>query len=934
MHPASLLADARAGPSYDDDPPPDSGAESSSTAPRERVVRKRRRIPVACAVCRQRKLKCDRKFPCSACLAHGTVGLCEYAQPAWSTPSRRPPEPSATDSMADPATDPAAELASLARRGGFSGLLGPRPSAKRGRPRKEPYPEDYSELKERMGRMEFLLHQIANGKDSAGPSPESGSASVSHESNQPSKDTSPAEAPSDMSDMNLVKPEISIKPNRVCYFGSTSFVAAITEDEFLKKCLVKIYEAKRQWYNTTSARLVNATPGDPTKIPSIAGHKHMEPTDLLPRTDFYTNRPDSSGKVGSMSDKQLRMSWDPNVIVECHTLFRYQFPRPHDRPICEFLVSKYLSTINRVYPTISPEILRSEIQIFWDAKIAAWNSPPGPDGQPGGGLGVDGQKLDTPSKMVMRALSLLIAVVRLGRLSLPTTWKPSENGFDDAYAPMLTTRLYGFASCTLRRTNYMAKPNLTIAQILILLKLHHVLTPEDGDGGDGSDSSVFTGMLCQLGLTMGLHRDPSFFPKIPPTMAQSWRQIWRQMVLLDTSRSLELSIPFAIPLEMCDNKLESFSSSSTPVDAAERPSEAFERIHMKWALLARKVIVKITRPNRALTSYEYDQLQHELTQFEDNHLQSFQLLISVLQEGSTICSHEDAYNLIQKFVLQVLFLRLQLSLLRAYVPPTDEFMKHRMLRLRTSLKLTDTICKCMQNRKLFLNFECILISLSLRNQGYPLTMIYSQIFKVCSREGAMRDVPQRAQFDQVPDLSFRYDDNEIMCPLRLWQAVYSMQNWVETLSSSYYAAWKCGASLYGIGHVIRQEFRAADEARVYPKNRGFPYVSEASPRPDAASPGSKGSGASTVNSISNLLEPPLTPAENERLPSPAGLAAFGDLSVPFATQPGPNPAAAMYNEGYQHFDDFFDIADWMSTFDFVSGTEPDIDAWYNSTKTA
>ncbi|KLJ10812.1 hypothetical protein EMPG_13813 [Blastomyces silverae] len=46
-----------------------------------RVVRKRNRVPVSCAPCRSRKLKCNRGMPCENCVKRSDAPSCTYAQP-------------------------------------------------------------------------------------------------------------------------------------------------------------------------------------------------------------------------------------------------------------------------------------------------------------------------------------------------------------------------------------------------------------------------------------------------------------------------------------------------------------------------------------------------------------------------------------------------------------------------------------------------------------------------------------------------------------------------------------------------------------------------------------------------------------------------------------------------------------------------------------
>ncbi|KGY15821.1 hypothetical protein PABG_11056 [Paracoccidioides brasiliensis Pb03] len=61
---------------------PSTKLSSSIYPPGEyRVIRKRNRIPVSCAPCRNRKLKCNRSVPCENCVKRNDVPSCTYAQP-------------------------------------------------------------------------------------------------------------------------------------------------------------------------------------------------------------------------------------------------------------------------------------------------------------------------------------------------------------------------------------------------------------------------------------------------------------------------------------------------------------------------------------------------------------------------------------------------------------------------------------------------------------------------------------------------------------------------------------------------------------------------------------------------------------------------------------------------------------------------------------
>ncbi|EER29738.1 Fungal specific transcription factor, putative [Coccidioides posadasii C735 delta SOWgp] len=62
-------------------PPSVTSSNASTHSPHGRVVRRRNRVPLSCAPCRNRKLKCNRAVPCENCVKRGDALSCTYAQP-------------------------------------------------------------------------------------------------------------------------------------------------------------------------------------------------------------------------------------------------------------------------------------------------------------------------------------------------------------------------------------------------------------------------------------------------------------------------------------------------------------------------------------------------------------------------------------------------------------------------------------------------------------------------------------------------------------------------------------------------------------------------------------------------------------------------------------------------------------------------------------
>ncbi|EEA18666.1 hypothetical protein EYB25_008774 [Talaromyces marneffei] len=79
--------------------PPSTSSSVGAHSPegQYRVVRKRNRVPLSCAPCRQRKLKCNRSHPCENCIKRGDASSCTYAQPG----SRKKSSPQSSSTSPD-----------------------------------------------------------------------------------------------------------------------------------------------------------------------------------------------------------------------------------------------------------------------------------------------------------------------------------------------------------------------------------------------------------------------------------------------------------------------------------------------------------------------------------------------------------------------------------------------------------------------------------------------------------------------------------------------------------------------------------------------------------------------------------------------------------------------------------------------------------------
>ncbi|CEP20812.1 FST3 [Cyberlindnera jadinii] len=90
----------------------------------------------------------------------------------------------------------------------------------------------------------------------------------------------------------------------------------------------------------------------------------------------------------------------------------------------------------------------------------------------------------------------------------------------------------------------MRKSSLKIVQCSLFLRMYFMYSPEDGDGADGADSQIFLGMLIQMAMGIGLHRDPQNFENFGDERQRHlWRKVWYTLISLDVSQSVNLGCP-------------------------------------------------------------------------------------------------------------------------------------------------------------------------------------------------------------------------------------------------------------------------------------------------------------------------------------------------------------------------------------------------------
>lgn len=155
------------------------------------------------------------------------------------------------------------------------------------------------------------------------------------------------------------------------------------------------------------------------------------------------------------------------------------------------------------------------------------------------------------------------------------------------------------------------KINLTIFQSVLYMRLYHTSAPEDGDYLDGGDSQVSTALLIQMAYSLGINREPLLFPDIlkNPKINNLTRKIWHFLLRSDIFHSFNIGNPPSIDFRHFDTSppyLEAGNENckSQAVEAAVADSFYYFYIRINYFRRLLDIILDINKftPVNKITS--------------------------------------------------------------------------------------------------------------------------------------------------------------------------------------------------------------------------------------------------------------------------------------------------------------------------------------------
>lgn len=98
--------------------------------------------------------------------------------------------------------------------------------------------------------------------------------------------------------------------------------------------------------------------------------------------------------------------------------------------------------------------------------------------------------------------------------------------------------------------------NIPLLQLTLFLRTYSYLAPEEGDDCNGSNSQIFNSLLVQIGYILGINRDPSHYPgSLNPRQAQFIRKMWTHLNVSDVFQGYRYGNPLSTNPSLSDTRL-------------------------------------------------------------------------------------------------------------------------------------------------------------------------------------------------------------------------------------------------------------------------------------------------------------------------------------------------------------------------------------------
>ncbi|EPE10459.1 c6 transcription factor [Ophiostoma piceae UAMH 11346] len=220
-----------------------------------------------------------------------------------------------------------------------------------------------------------------------------------------------------------------------------------------------------------------------------------------------------------------------------------------DKTSCEEWIGRYFKGYGRVYDIVDPATLAADIDEAFSC--------------------LSGARFENATAINSVFLLRILITVALGmQLSLPYRLHGRQLG-----------RL---VEDYIHRASHVQKPCIGSVQVLLQLVLLKTIMSADTDAEH--DIMGILGLTSHVVLSMGLHRDPALFEKVPPYYAEKRKRLWACFFRLHLAYCIRTGTQFPIRLEDSDCPLPTPSILQSPFTETLLGSESIRSSANSWSL--------------------------------------------------------------------------------------------------------------------------------------------------------------------------------------------------------------------------------------------------------------------------------------------------------------------------------------------------------------
>ncbi|KAI9171948.1 Fusarisetin A cluster transcription factor fsa6 [Paramyrothecium foliicola] len=270
---------------------------------------------------------------------------------------------------------------------------------------------------------------------------------------------------------------------------------------------------------------------------------------------------------------------------------------------------------------------------------------------------------EDPSKTPLMWLGMLYAILCIAILSYhkagdePPEWKGRSMDLASEYR--LRT-----VQCLIK-ADYTKPAEYTI-ETLLLYVFGEYSSRWDADVGIW----LIVSIINRTAYRMGYHRDPKWFPSIPPFQAELRRRVWAMVRMADVVFSHQVSLPSMIHEHDCDTELPSniFDEELQPGMKVLPPSRPnTEPTPIAYMIAKARLCNELGNILQATTKVGKPVHYDEIIRFDAKLRQIMQELPPHLKLTPLEGSHDPVTLIISRFNMEILYLKIMCLLHRKYM---------------------------------------------------------------------------------------------------------------------------------------------------------------------------------------------------------------------------------------------------------------------------